>query len=210
MMRDIRSWGALVLLAGAVSVAGFLTARAEGKDAGGKDAGGKYVGVGKCKSCHADKDKGDAFGKWKESKHAKAWGALATDEAKAVAKARGIDDPQKSDRCVRCHVTAFGMPEDRLDKQFDRTLGIQCEACHGPGEAHVKSRVADDDEDEASVHEKAQKEMPLPALKGLCTKCHNTESPSIEKSPFWNAEKKEFDMEKALKEIRHPNPKWHP
>lgn len=202
MLRSLRFWSVLALLAGAVSMAGFLTARADG-------AGAKYMGVGKCKSCHADKAKGDAYGKWKETKHAKAWDVLATDEAKAVAKAKGIDDPQKSDQCVRCHVTAFGVADAQLDSKFDRKLGIQCEECHGPAENHVKNRVADEDEDEAAVHEKAVKEMPLPDMQKLCVKCHNTESPSIEKSPFWNATKKEFDVEKALKEVQHPNPKWH-
>ncbi len=201
---NARFWVPVVLLIGAVPMAALLTARADG----GGD-GGKYVGVGKCKTCHSDKAKGDAYGKWKESKHAKAWEALATEEAKTIAKAKGIDDPQKSDQCVKCHVTAFGTADAELDKKFDRTQGVQCEVCHGPGEKHAKSRLADEDEDEASLHAKAQKEMPLPDMKNVCSKCHNAESPTIEKSPFWNAEKKEFDVEKASKEIAHANPKWH-
>ena len=67
----------------------------------------------------------------------------------------------------------------------------------------------DEDEDEASVHAKAQKEMPLPDKKELCKKCHNAESPTIEKSELWDKEKKEFDVDKALKLIENPNPKWH-
>lgn len=195
---------ASVLLAGAVLGPGFPTAGAEGEG-----AGAKYVGVGKCKMCHSNKSKGDTYGKWKESKHAKAWDALASEEARAIAKSKGISDPQTSDQCLKCHVTAFGVAGDRLDKKFDPKLGVQCETCHGPGETHAKSRLADEDKDDASVHKKAQQEMPLSDPKVLCAKCHNAESPTIEKSPFWDGAKKEFDFEKARKEIEHTNPKWH-
>ncbi len=45
-----------------------------------------YVGTDKCKVCHKSKKKGNQYGKWLESGHAKAWATLATDEAKAIAK----------------------------------------------------------------------------------------------------------------------------
>ena len=193
-------------LAGVLAVVSLGSTGARGD---GAKPEGKFMGVGTCKMCHAAKDKGAAFAKWQETKHSKAWEGLATEEAKTIAKAKGIEDPQKSDQCIKCHRTAFGAGAEQLDKKFDPQLGIQCESCHGSGEKHVKARKDDEDEDDASLHKKAQAEMALPDMKALCVKCHNSESPTIEKSPFWNKEKKEFDFEKAFKEISHPNPKWH-
>ena len=207
MKRWIVALVVSLVFAGALCAAGLFTP----PEAGGQEAksDGKYMGVEKCKKCHEAKAAGSQYSKWKETKHAKAWDALATDEAKKVAKEKGIDDPQKSDACVKCHVTGHGVDAAKFDKSFDPKLGIQCESCHGPAEKHIKARMADEDEDEKSIHAKAQKEMPLPDMKTLCVKCHNADSPSIEKSTFWNKEKKEFDVEKAIKEIEHPNPKWH-
>ncbi len=167
----------------------------------------KFMGVDKCKKCHDSKAKGDQHGQWEGTHHAKAYKTLGGDEAKKIAKEKGIDDPQKSEACLKCHVTAFGAPKEALYKKFDPAHGVQCEACHGPAEKHTKNRMADEDEDEKSLHEKAKKEMPLPT-KDLCKRCHNTESPTVERSEFWNKEKKEFDVEKAWKKILHPNPKW--
>ncbi|MBI2899633.1 MAG: hypothetical protein HYY17_05570 [Planctomycetes bacterium] len=197
----------VALAAATLVVGGVLIAATPAQD---KAAGGKYMGAQKCKSCHEAKARGAQYVKWTTTKHAKAWEALASDEAKKIVKERGLgDDPQKIDACVKCHQTAFGVKDEDCDKAFDRKGGIQCESCHGPGEKHAKARLADDDEDEAAIHEKAKKEMPLPVKADLCKKCHNAESPSIEKSTYWNKEKKEFDFEKAFKEqIEHPNPKW--
>lgn len=194
-------------IAGVVLAGGFLVSVLEaGEPALG---GGKYMGAEKCKSCHQDKKKGAQFTKWTETKHSKAWEALASDEAKKIAAEKGIADPQKDDKCVKCHVTGFGEAAEKFDAKFDRTKGIQCEQCHGAAGDHVKARMADDSEDDKEIHEKAKKEMPLPEMKDVCTKCHNSESPTIEKSKYWDKEKKEFDFKKAFEEnIAHPNPMW--
>lgn len=174
-----------------------------------KDDKAKYMGAETCKSCHKAKEIGEQYNKWKETKMAKAYETLATPKAKEIGKKNGVDDPQKSDKCLKCHTTAFGVVADRLGKKFDIKQGVQCEACHGPAEQHVKSRMAAGDEDDAAKHANAQKEMPLPD-KTACMKCHNQESVDIVgENPYWDKEKKEFLFEKAMKEIVHPNPKWH-
>lgn len=169
----------------------------------------KYVGAQTCKNCHSAKVAGEQFKKWSEWQMSKTYETLATDKAKEMAKKQGIDDPQKSEKCLKCHVTAFGVDEKQFDKKFDAKMGIQCEACHGPAEKHVKNRLAAaGEEDDATQHTKAQKEMPLPT-KEVCVKCHNEESPAADESPFWDKEKKEFLFEKAWKSIKHHNPKYH-
>ncbi|MBI2930370.1 MAG: hypothetical protein HYY16_01855 [Planctomycetes bacterium] len=194
------------LLAGALLVSLSFSTPSVGQD---KKEEGKFLGAEKCKKCHEAKAKGNQFGKWKETKHAKAFEALATEDAKKFAKERGVEDPQKDEKCLKCHVTALGVPQERLDPKFDIKLGVQCESCHGTGDKHVKARMsAEDDEDEAAIHEQVKKEMPLPDPKELCSKCHNPESPTIEHSQYWDKENKVFLHEKAIKEIEHPNPKW--
>ncbi len=63
----------------------------------------KYIGAEKCKNCHQAKKAGNQFAKWKEQKHAKAFETLASDAAKKLGKERGVDDPQKSPKCLKCH-----------------------------------------------------------------------------------------------------------
>jgi hypothetical protein len=161
----------------------------------------KFIGAQKCKTCHASKETGNQFEVLSHMKHAKAFESLAGDEAKKLAKEKGIDDPQKADACVKCHVTAFGVPEAEVAKSFDKTQGIQCESCHGPGDLHVKARMAAAAAEEPDAP-KVFKGVPAseivthPAI-DVCTTCHNKESPSYK--PFCHC--------KFKKEIRHLNPK---
>src|SRR5262249_9760565 len=105
-------------------------------------AANRYIGAARCKNCHAASESGDQFNKWKQEKHAKAFETLATDAAKKMAKEKGVDDPQKADACMKCHATAWSEPAEHLARGFEKNLGVQCETCHGPGEKHMKSRLA--------------------------------------------------------------------
>jgi hypothetical protein len=173
--------------------------------AGANDA--KYVGVEKCKNCHEAKNKGNQYGKWNEMKHSKAYETLASDEAKEIGQKQGIADPQKSDKCLKCHVTAFDKPADSKDKKFDSNLGVQCEQCHGPGGKHVKARLAEAAEEEGDdlfgdVEDDELKELPPGEIsakveEASCKECHNKESPTFE----------EFNFEERKKEMAHPDPR---
>lgn len=146
-------------------------------------AGAKFIGAAKCALCHKADAVGNQYGKWQATPHAKAFELLASDKAKEVAKAKGVDDPQKSDQCLKCHVTAFGVAAEDIAKGFDPALGVQCESCHGAGETHMKARVA------AAAKAKDGKVEPVPAgeIDGrptvdTCVKCHNDQSPTFK--PF--------------------------
>jgi len=161
----------------------------------------RYVGAQKCKTCHASVETGNQFEALSKMKHAHAFEVLASDEAKRVAKERSIDDAQKADACLRCHVTAFGVPEAEIAKGFDRSLGVQCESCHGPGESHIKARMAAAAEEDPNAP-KVYKALPAGELVAapevaLCTSCHNKESPNYK--PFCHC--------KFKLAIRHLNPK---
>jgi hypothetical protein len=174
--REVRFAGSLAAVL-AVSAFGYLAAEEGG-------AGGKYVGAAKCKNCHRSEKAGNAFGKWQKMEHAKAFETLGGAEAKEAGKKAGVDDPQKSEKCLKCHVTAYGVAADQLSKKFDPKMGVQCESCHGAGEKHVKDRLAAAGGDEdAGDAEKAYVKIPdgeivIEPTVDACLKCHNKESPT--------------------------------
>lgn len=161
----------------------------------------RFIGAQKCKTCHAANDTGNQFEALSKMKHSHAFEALASEDAKKTAKERNIEDPQKADACLKCHQTAFGVPDAELAKGFDRTAGIQCESCHGPGEAHMKARMAAAAAEEPDAP-KVYKGVPAAEIvhspeMSVCTGCHNKDSPNY----------KPFCFCKSRLETRHLNPK---
>lgn len=150
----------------------------------------QYIGVDKCKLCHIKKSTGAPYSQWKKTKHAKAFETLATPEAKAIAEKLKIADPQKSDQCLRCHVTGFGAKPEEIAPSLKQSEGVGCEVCHGPGSEYHKEDV------HAKSREAGLKAGMIIPDEKTCLKCHNKDSPSY----------KEFDFAKFSKEIAHPNP----
>jgi len=177
-----------------------LSLSGSGQDKTAKPASvNHYIGAEKCKSCHSAAESGDQYGAWTKMKHSKAFETLAGDEAKKLASAKGIADPQKADECVKCHVTAFGVPDDQIKKGFEKTHGVQCESCHGPGEAHMKARfsaAAAGGGADGYTKIGADEIVAVPAS-DVCTKCHNDQSPNY----------KPFCYHEFNAKIRHLNPK---
>jgi hypothetical protein len=161
----------------------------------------RFIGASSCKMCHASKDTGNQMDVLSKMKHAHALETLATDAAKKIGKEKSIDDPQKADACLKCHVTAFGVAAAEIAKAFDRTAGVQCESCHGPGETHMKARMAaaaSEDPDAPKVYKGVPAgELVTDPGMDVCTSCHNKESPNY----------KSFCYCKRKLEIRHLNPK---
>ena len=105
----------------------LLLANAENAESGPRPteaAVNHYIGAKKCKSCHSKEDVGDQYGVWSEMKHAKAFETLASPEALALGKERGVAEPQKDDACLKCHVTAFGVPADQIKRGFKVKDGV--------------------------------------------------------------------------------------
>lgn len=157
----------------------------------------KYVGAEKCKNCHASAAKGDQHGVWSKMKHAQAFATLASPEAKKIAAEKKIDDPQKSEACLSCHVTAYGVPAAQKHKKFDETQGVQCETCHGPGGNHVAARLSAEG-DETKVQQVGKDEIIHDVTAETCKKCHNEKSPTF-KPPFC--------FRKAAKATAHLDPR---
>jgi uncharacterized membrane protein len=141
----------------------------------------QYVGVKKCKMCHSSEKGGAQYGKWLASKHAKAYGTLAGDIAKGIAKKRGIADPQKSADCLQCHVTGYGEPADHFAATYVAADGVQCESCHGAGKDYIASKTMKGIT--AGTLKGADYGLVLPT-KDRCVQCHNVKSPTFVEMNF--------------------------
>lgn len=182
------------IVAGAVVVFGFSALAAE------PDAS-LFVGNKSCGMCHRKADKGDQLGKWQASQHAKAFETLGTPEAKAAGAKVGVDDPQKSGKCLKCHSTAYNLTEQVQTDKIAVEEGVTCESCHGPGKNYKSKAVM---EDHAKCLENG---LIYPALKG-CERCHNDKSPSWKADRYTTKDGKKvgFDAEQAYEKIKHPDP----
>ncbi len=159
---------------------------------------GKYIGAGKCKNCHGKEATGNQYAKWLEMEHAKAWETLASKDALEVGKKAGVDKPQESAKCLKCHVTAYEAPAE-THASLDPKMGIQCESCHGPGGSHLKARMAaaaESEEESGEPQTVGKGEILLPGLQN-CQACHNKESPEF----------KEFKCAERMEKVLHLNPK---
>lgn len=149
-----------------------------------------YVGPMMCGICHKSQDTGDAFGKWQASPHAKAFETLGTPAAKELGKKLGIDDPQKSGKCLKCHSTAYNFTESIATEKIKPELGVTCESCHGPGKGYMPKSTMEDRAKSIAGG------MIFPATQS-CTLCHNPQAPNF----------KGFDETAMFAKIAHPDPK---
>lgn len=135
-----------------------------------------YVGVELCKLCHRKKELGNQFDVWTNTHHSKAFYTLGTPEAREIAANLGINDPQQSGKCLRCHSTCHAFTEENVATDLRLEDGVQCESCHGPGEEYTYLEVMEDLEDAKAMG------LVMPTEE-TCRKCHNPESPT------WDTEK---------------------
>ena len=106
-----------------------------------------YVGVEKCKSCHAKEY--DDFAK---RKFDKAWRILE------------MREEDNNPECLKCHTTGYGEPTGFVNAQATPHLKFkQCEACHGPGSLHAANPS------DTQAREAMKKHV---SEKNVCIKCH--------------------------------------
>ncbi|MGH8014801.1 MAG: cytochrome c family protein [Candidatus Zixiibacteriota bacterium] len=170
-----------------------------------------FVGANKCKICHNKAEEGAQFDIWSKVNHSQAYIRLASPEAKEAGKKLGIDDPQKSPKCLKCHSTVYNwteQPVKNIDVKKDGSPrlsveeGVSCESCHWAGSLYQPKKIMEDFD--ASV-----KAGMNPHPEESCVKCHNQESPSWKNDRFSLADgtKVGFDFKQAYEKIKHPNPK---
>jgi len=153
-----------------------------------------YMGVKKCKTCHNMKKYGAQYKVWIETAHAKAYEALQSEAAAAIAKEKGLEKPaNETPECLACHTTGHGASAEVRGTKLTAEEGISCEACHGPGSGYYKKKtmtgLSDGSIEPASVG------LTLPDEK-TCVGCHNEKSPTY----------KEFDFKTFWEKIKHSKP----
>lgn len=180
------------LFIGAMAVS---SVRAEGDPA-------KLTSFKKCVMCHKKADKGDQYGVWQKMAHAKAYELLGTEEAKAVGAKLGIDDPQRSGECLKCHSTAYFFTETLQTEVLAVENGVSCQSCHGPGADYKKKSIMQNRE------EAIANGMVYPAKEKSCTLCHNDTGPTWDPKRYTlpNGETTGFDVTQAYEKIKHERP----
>lgn len=152
----------------------------------------KYVGTTKCVMCHKTDAQGKQLDIWKNSKHASAWKSLETPAADEIAKQKGFTTKaSETPQCIKCHVLGKDIDPAELTESFDKTEGVQCESCHGPGSEYKSMAIM---KDKQKAIENGMN--PMTDIAGFCQTCHNSESPTF----------KEFDFEKMWAQIKHKKP----
>lgn len=153
----------------------------------------KYVGVDKCATvCHKGDAKGDQYGIWQNSKHSQAFKNLQTPDADKIAKDKGYSTPAaETPQCIKCHVLGKDIDATELDESFDKSMGVQCETCHGPGSEYKKLSIMKDKQQAIAngliIHDDGA---------AFCQTCHNADSPTF----------KGFDYDKSWAQIKHTDP----
>jgi thiol-disulfide isomerase/thioredoxin len=124
-------------------------------------AEGETAGSEACTGCHAAE-----HDVWAAGPHAHAFELL--------------DAGQQTDvSCVRCHASArVPGPAASEVAGYRTTEGVGCEACHGPGKAHVDSGG------KAPI-EGLGEDCPVCVVEALCTTCHTPEQ-----DPAWSLDAK--------------------
>ena len=155
------------------------------------DLSAQYVGASRCRTCHLPQAKS-----WEQTKMAKAFelhkpGVAA--EAKRTHKLDPDKDYTHDTVCLPCHVTGYGKPGgfESLEKT-PGLVGVQCEACHGPGAGYLKPDLMSLQNKEYKRAEVIAAGMVIPEAK-TCQACHN------EKSPFY----KPFEFETRKNQGTH-------
>ena len=147
-----------------------------------------YIGVLKCKVCHAGEKHGFIFETWKDGPHGGAYESLMTPKAFKAAEGRDSKTmamPQEAPQCLKCHVTGY-TGTSMTNGFVEPKDGVTCESCHGPGSNYSKWDIM-------TNREKAVLQGLTEKVRTTCVQCHN------EESPFY----KPFDFDKSWAKIMH-------
>jgi len=129
------------------------------------DSPAEYMGKDSCVECHEKE-----FKHWQTTKHAQA---------------------HKSERAKKSEaekVFRYNTGPDSLEGYAKNGLeGVQCEACHGPGERHIKNPEGKGQDLIVGLG----KECPSCVVEQICRQCH-----SVNDDP-------DFEFEKEFEKIRH-------
>jgi len=138
---------------------------------------GQYVGSKKCETCHEI-----SYDVWRKSGHAKAWRTL-----------KELEIPRTHDpECVSCHVVGWHPTEYFpyeggywSEETTPHLVDVGCEACHGPGENHIRAEMGSDFEAQERFRELVRLTLE-DARNWQCVSCHDLDnSPDFDFDTYW-------------------------
>lgn len=134
----------------------------------------KYIGPLPCAGeCHKE-----VFDTWKSSKHATAFGSLASGAREKEKKEAGLKpgvDYQKDKSCLPCHVTGWIDGGYSFENPDPYLQGVGCESCHGAaGRWNEPHQKKDLENRKRHLKQKGQREP----FKGkyVCVGCHEEDT----------------------------------
>jgi hypothetical protein len=143
MAAKVLTVGIVAVIVSGIVASAFLVLAAE------PPAGATYLGPETCKACHFKE-----FKTWQAHKHSKNFSVLQGAE-------------QTNPECLKCHTTGYGKPGGFVSLEKTPNLtNTGCEACHGPGSAHVEA--AKNAPDSGEWDKKISK-----VLTNACVSCHD-------------------------------------
>ena len=107
----------------------------------------------------------------REDPHTQAYAVLKNAQSQRIAKNLGLGQPAHEAKvCLDCH--SHNVPASKQGPRFEKSDGINCEACHGPAEKWIKTHV-----EPKATHAKNIENGLYPtsdpyAAAKLCTSCH--------------------------------------
>jgi hypothetical protein len=140
---------------------------------------GNFIGSQSCADCHEP-----AMSNWRKSNHAKAWQSLIE-----TAKPARDFDPE----CIACHVVGWNATEllpykggFLSEKETPFLTSVGCDACHGPGEEHVRAEAGANRELQENQRKALRLSVEGGTAKGHCLTCHDgNNSPKFDFETYW-------------------------
>jgi hypothetical protein len=138
---------------------------------------GQYVGSKKCETCHEV-----SYDVWRKSGHAKAWRTL-----------KELEIPRTHDpECISCHVVGWHPTEYFpyeggfwSEETTPHLVDVGCEACHGPGENHIRAEMGSDFEAQERFRTLVRLTLE-DARNWQCVSCHDLDnSPDFDFDTYW-------------------------
>lgn len=158
--------------------------------------GATYLGVKDgCKSCHFKEWKS-----WKSTTMAKTFEVLKPGnnaEGKTKLKLDPQKDYTKDAKCLPCHTTGYNLPTGykipdgggyKAKKAAENTVGVTCEACHGPGSKYAPVHKDVDEKKRKYKFEEFLKVGEYDNDASACTPCHNKRNPNASSGFHFNYE----------------------
>ena len=156
----------------------------------------KFVGSVTCAECHNEPHGPfplGEYGVWEDHYHAFAYNMLERRYSKALAAERGYDS--MDGQCLKCHATAYGVPQERLGPNYSHEEGVGCETCHGPGGDYLQSHWAGQPGFNLREARGFRIIRNLEERDQFCRSCHNPLSPTF----------RSFNVKAFSDDIRHWN-----